>query len=114
MPRPLNIQQHPSSAQSHFIRQSLTHNIRIDGRTNLTKRKPTTKLNVLPHLIGSSYIFYEYEHVEVYTGVKLKLDQVEEGREVRVEDRLVLELSAMGTITEDEQQQLGRMKALVY
>ena len=46
-----------SPAQTQFIKQSILHNIRVDGRNNWKRRTPTIKTNVLPHLPGSSYVY---------------------------------------------------------
>jgi exosome complex RNA-binding protein Rrp42 (RNase PH superfamily) len=50
-------------AQRDLIRQSILHNIRIDGRKNSTKRTPIIKTDVIAHLPGSSYIYLEYENI---------------------------------------------------
>ena len=60
-------------AQRDLIRQSVLHNIRIDGRKNSTKRTPIIKTDVIAHLPGSSYIYLEYENISIYTGIKIKI-----------------------------------------
>lgn len=40
------------------------------------KRSPNVKTNVIAHLPGSSYVNLEYENVEIYTGIKIKIEQV--------------------------------------
>lgn len=60
-------------AQIEFIRQSIVHNVRVDGRRNTTRRIPIIKTDVITHLAGSSYTYFEYENVEVYTGIKIKV-----------------------------------------
>ncbi len=47
-------------AQSQFIKQSIAHNIRIDGRNSQTRRTPIIKTDVIAHLPGSSYVYLEY------------------------------------------------------
>jgi exosome complex RNA-binding protein Rrp42 (RNase PH superfamily) len=48
------------SAQREFIKQSITHNIRIDGRNTQTRRSLVIKSDVITHLPGSSYIYLMY------------------------------------------------------
>lgn len=62
-------------AQRDFIRQSIMANIRLDGRKNNSRRTPTVKKEVIAHLPGSSYVYIEYENVEIYTGVKINLEE---------------------------------------
>ena len=45
-------------AQIEFIRQSIVHNVRVDGRRNTTRRIPIIKTDVITHLAGSSYTYF--------------------------------------------------------
>lgn len=50
-------------SQKKFIKQSVLHNIRIDGRRNNSKRVPIIQKDVISHLPGSSYLYMEYENI---------------------------------------------------
>ena len=52
-----------SPAQTQLIKQSIVHNIRVDGRKNWARRTPVVKTGVLPHLPGSSYIYLLHENI---------------------------------------------------
>ena len=65
-----------SPAQAQMIKQSIAHNIRVDGRKNWERRTPVIKTGVLPHLPGSSYTYLHHENIEIYTGIKLKMQEI--------------------------------------
>lgn len=100
-----------SPAQTQFIKQAVLHNLRIDGRTNWAKRTPLITTDVLPHLPGSSYAYLQHENIEIYTGIKLKMNKV---KSVSQEPKKIeLEINSMRKLADDDNDQLARLQTLL-
>ena len=90
-----------SSPQQHeLVLSAIKFGKRIDGRTPTEARNTIIKTNILPHLPGSSYGCIQYENMEVYVGVKAKVEPINQRQ------RLEFEVSSMVKLNNDEQQEL--------
>jgi exosome complex RNA-binding protein Rrp42 (RNase PH superfamily) len=82
-----------SPSERSFVRDALANNFRSDGRTLTHRRTLETRSNILDNLAGSSFVSADLGRVEIYTGVKLRVAESQQGSEGVTS--VLLELSCM-------------------
>lgn len=65
---------------------------------------------MIAHLPGSAYAYMEYENVEIYVGVKVR---VEEAAVLGGGNSVALELSSMRKLVEEEGQEMKRIQYIL-
>ena len=68
-----------SPSERSFTREALRSNFRQDGRTLTQKRSVETRSNILDNLAGSSFVSMDLGKTEIYTGVKLRVAESQQG-----------------------------------
>lgn len=70
-----------SPSERTFCTQALASNFRADGRTLTQRRSVDVRYNILDNLAGSSFVSLDFGRTEIYTGVKLRVAESQQGKE---------------------------------
>ena len=96
--------------QQQYIRKCFDKDMRIDGRKNNEYRSTIIKNAILDHLPGSAYSYINHHDVEIYVGIKAK---VEKRPTSNYDDLIKLEMSCMQKLDEDEVEEMNLIERLL-
>lgn len=100
-----------SPSERNFSREALTVNFRADGRTLNQRRSVDIRRNILDNLSGSSFVSVDFGRTEIYTGVKLRVVESQQG--ALPAPCVLLELSCMRRLTTELSDNLAYLQQLL-
>jgi exosome complex RNA-binding protein Rrp42 (RNase PH superfamily) len=100
-----------SPSERSFARDALGSNFRADGRTLTQRRTIDVRTNILDNLAGSSFVSVDLGRTEIYTGVKLRVAESQQG--ALPAPSVVLELSCMRRLTPELSDCLAYLQQLL-